>query len=110
LTGAVALGLLLASEPADPVSGVTGTYFQYGVLGATVVALGIMAYKLIQREQKRGDALDAMLAERNKYDRDTVIPALVQSQQTLAEVAKVLPEVGRLMTEFTAILRERERR
>jgi hypothetical protein len=105
------LAVVAASDSGvDPLGSVADTYLKSGILGATVVALAIIAWRLIVREQKRGDALDAALAERNKYDRDTVIPALVKSQETLAEVAKVLPEVGRLMNELAVVLRERERR
>ncbi len=73
----------------------TAVFLQYGVVGA--IALGGMwfAYRSNKRTEARADRLEEQLSALHQETRKDIIPALIASTETNAEVAQVLRDFMR---------------
>lgn len=64
-----------------------------GLLGVIVLALGILAYRLIQRETARADRAEAALRELEREARSQMIPALIESATANKATTEALRDV-----------------
>lgn len=92
-----------------PPTGVTSVIVEQlarnGLLGAIVLALGWVAWRLVQREaaradeaiareRARADRAEAALEELNRELRVTVVPALVESRAAAGAAAEAIKDVA----------------
>lgn len=80
-------------------SALAGELAKNGLLGLAVLALGVIAYRLILRETARADRAEAALAELNREIREKAIPALMESARATTDATQAVKDM--------AVLRER---
>lgn len=85
-----------------PASAVTSELARSGLLGALVLALGVLAYRLIQRETARADRAEAALRELEREAREQMVKALIES-------ANANRDTTQAVRDMLAALRERDR-
>jgi hypothetical protein len=89
---------------------VTTTLLDQGVLGAIVVALGVFALRLINRETSRADDAQRRLDTLQQAIRDDILPAVIRATEAQSRAADVLAKVADLLPDVTSALRDRTRR
>ncbi|HET8661049.1 MAG TPA: hypothetical protein VFM55_18890 [Micromonosporaceae bacterium] len=92
-----ALAQSLATSTVGPA--LAGELAKNGLLGLAVLALGVIAYRLILRETARADRAEAALAELNREIREKAIPALMESARATTDATQAVKDM--------AVLRER---
>ena len=85
-----------ASDATDIGSSVTGTFIQFGVLGAFALVALWFFYRVYTREVDRADKAEQALAELNHDVRAMVIPALTDTIRVNEEMKDILREIRRL--------------
>lgn len=66
-------------------SGDLSVFGNYGVLGAVTGLLIVAGWRLVLREQKRGDEAVQEVKRLNAYIAETVVPALVKASEITEE-------------------------
>lgn len=85
-----------------PAGAVTSELARSGLLGALVLALGVLAYRLILRETARADRAEAALRELEREAREQMVKALIES-------ANANRDTTQAVRDMLAALRERDR-
>jgi hypothetical protein len=90
------LDLAAASTTGDPVS----MLLQYGVLGIFAVLMIMYTRGSIAREREKGDQSAAQVKELNDFIRNELLPKQVEATILHKQVAEVLEEAIKLITEM----------
>lgn len=85
-----ALALAAAVTPGGTI---TTELARNGLLGVLVLALGLLAYRLILRETARADRAEVALAELNREAREQMVRALIESANANRDTAQALRDV-----------------
>jgi len=99
---------VLAAEP-SPTASTTGTFLQYGAIGAMLIVLGFFARTLIVREQARADRLEEDNKRLNLLVQDKIIPALINAT-TAIQASQQLLQAIQTQRELDERVREERRR
>jgi hypothetical protein len=92
-------GVPLADPTADVSTGITSTFLQLGAIGALALLLLWFAFRVYNREVKRGDDSEDEVRELNREFRDKYAPALAEAAAALRDAAKAMAEVAVLTRE-----------
>ncbi len=101
------------TQPPAPTDGLADVYLQYGAIGATVIVLGIVLYRVFakyqqrsdeayEREKQRADSAEAKYDALQTVMRTEVAPVLARATDAQAKLMDALPEI-------LAMARQRER-
>lgn len=84
------------ATPSDPLT----LLLQYGVLGIFAVLLIIYTRGSIAREREKSDAAEKQVKELNEFIRQELLPKQVEATVLHKQVAEVLEEAVKLITEM----------
>lgn len=100
--------MYLAAEAAatDPMA----MLLQYGVLGIVAVLLIIYTRGSIARDRERADKAEAQVRELNDFIRNELLPKQVESTILHKQVAEVLADAVKVISEIKYLDRTAERR
>lgn len=87
------LPALALAAVVTPSGTITTELARNGLLGILVLALGLLAYRLILRETARADRAEVALAELNREAREQMVRALIESANANRDTAQALRDV-----------------